>query len=242
MKSKLFCLTGTLLLFTCSAKVMAAMMISNLGVPWPEPGTIGDIQTIFSQQSFGMSFQTGNTPYQIDSITVEHFEYSASAARDLDLQIFRIGGLQSFPYPDTLPVSLVGELGNPVVDPRPTQWPGLTTFVTYTPVTAFTLEPNTPYMIAATWPTNNPGWASLLFAPGSYLVSGDWSESGRLTSQWVNLGDGWWQYSSMYNLKLEVNATTVPEPCSPLLILLGFAALSRQWAKRCTPGKVPIRT
>ena len=241
MKKRFSCLGWVALLSIGSARLLAATMISNLGTPFDGQG-IGDIQAIFSAQHFGMSFQTGITPYQIDSITVEHFEYSASAASGLDLQILQIGSRQSGPFPDTWSVSLVGKLGNPVVDPRATQWPGWTTFVSYTPVTSFTLEPNTLYMVAAPWPSNDPGYASLLFAPGNYAMGDDWPETGRLISQWINSGNGWRQRPSNYDLKLELNATPAPEPCASALMLFGFAAVSRQFRKRGRCGKAAIQT
>ena len=203
-------------------------MLSNLGATWPNQG-IGDIGLVFSGQSFGMSFQTGNTPYGIDSITLEHFEYSALAAQDFDLQIFRIGNKLPGPNPNVWSVSLLGELGNPVIDPRPTQWPGSTTFVTYTPVTTFTLEPNTSYLVAAVRPTDGLGSVNLMFAPGAYVASDGWSEKGfPFNSQWANWGSGWTLRDPAYKLKLEVNATPVPEPGSSAVILLGLAVISRQ--------------
>src|SRR5688572_29375662 len=109
MKQRLLSLSGSICCCLWSTGAVANTMLSNLGATWPNQG-IGDIGLVFSGQSFGMSFQTGNTPYGIDSITLEHFEYSALAAQDFDLQIFRIGNKLPGPNPNVWSVSLLGEL------------------------------------------------------------------------------------------------------------------------------------
>jgi hypothetical protein len=189
----------------------STMTISNLGVPWPDGG-IGDIQAIFPEQEFGVAVTNGSNSAALQSVTVEHIGYpGADVIPTFRLQLFLLGARhEEDSYFD---VSFVADLGNPVVDPRPTQWPGETSFVTYTPSTVLNLDPNTTYLIVATDVINETG---LLFAPaGNYTVTGDWSLVRR--SQFINQGFGWERRSAVYDLKVEVIATTAADTTPPTI-------------------------
>ena len=121
-------------------------MICNLGVPWNEPGTIGDIQAITPDQQFGMAFVTGPGRYRLDFVTFEHIKYSGPL-QNFRVQIYRFGPLETA-QPPAWPLLLHGQFSNPTVDPRPTQWPAWTKFATYSPNTTITLEANSKYLIA----------------------------------------------------------------------------------------------
>jgi hypothetical protein len=226
MKRILLFLAVTLSLVPRST-VQAAAMIYNLAAPGPSGG-IGDIHGIYPGYGNGVSFQTGADPYVINSVTLEHYNYHGPSSF-FHVQVFQVESTPSGP------VTLCGELGNSAIDPRPTQWPGSTTFVNYTPSSPIILTPNTSYLVAASESADSPTYDSLLFAYSiSYAATPDWTlyptaihHMWRLTplSGWPDSGH--WALGGG-PLKLEVDASPVPEPS----VLAIVSACGAAWAVR----------
>jgi len=127
-------------------KATAVPLVSNLADLWTEGG-IGDIHGLFPGGTpYGSDtarFETGTGGnFALNSVMLE-FEVSRGAPvgewNNVDVQLYQ-GSL------------LLGNLGNPVIDPTPTQWPqsssaggAYTTFIDFSPFVNITLAP--PYAI-----------------------------------------------------------------------------------------------
>jgi hypothetical protein len=197
--------------------------ISNLSVPWLGGG-IGDIHAVTPDQRFGLSFTTGASTYRLDSAVLEHIDYPGSL-QSFEVEVYRVDGYGPF---GTLQTSLVGLLGNSVIDPRPTQWPGSTTYVRYSSASPLLLSPGTSYLIAAVEPANGLNETGILFASigSGYSISGDWTTS--LGNQFFSDSTSpWFASVSWGELKIEINAALVPEPTTASLLALGAICLLR---------------
>lgn len=211
------------LLLALTLQSQAVTRISNLNVPWNQGG-IGDIRAVTPDQKYGFTFTTGTIAHQLDSVVFEHYEYPGSLQK-FSVELYRVDGP---PFFGLLPVSLVGDLENASIDPRPTQWPGVTSFVGYTSSTALILDPNTTYMIAATEPPDGLNETGLLFATlENYSTTGDWTVPGLNQTFGDSSGMWFFGFGSSYDLKLEINATpvVVPEPSFSILIFTFFGLL-----------------
>jgi hypothetical protein len=213
------------LLFTVpvqSHATAAAAQISNLAVPW-QGGGIGDIHAVTPNQRFGFSFTTGATAYQLDSIILEHLTYSGSL-QHFRVELYRLDGFGLY---GDVSVSFLGTLGNSVLDPRPTQWPGNTMLVRYSSPGNLALQPGTSYMIAAVEPVNGLNETGLLFAAGwtGYSVSGDWSVP--IQNQLFSDSTSPWMVGNPLggSIKIEVKATAVPEPAAISVLALSAGVL-----------------
>lgn len=209
------------LLIAVALQGRSATQISNLMVPWTGGG-IGDIRAVTPNQRYGFSFTTGATAQQLDSVVLEHYDYPGSL-QSFGVELYRVDGFGMF---GTVSTSFLGTLGNSVVDPRPTQWPGYTTFVRYSPPTSLMLTPGTTYMVAAIEPPSGLNETGILFASVGigYSVSGDWSTS--FPNQFFSDSASPWMVSFQPgDMKIEINATPVPEPTTISLLALGSGYL-----------------
>jgi hypothetical protein len=203
-------------------------MISNLNQLWTQPG-MGDFETVVPGLGYGFMFETGATPYTLDAITFEMLNGGSPAT--LQVQLYALQGSLVHVNPDLV---LAGQLGNPVVDSRSTQWPGYTSFIDFTPDSPTTLAPDTYYLIGATEPVNGNDDNALTFNGNfSYTVSGDWSLPRTSFPYWQYLGPpaqppsppNGWETDASASLMLEVDATPVPEPSALGLLAVGAVAL-----------------
>jgi hypothetical protein len=211
-------------------KAEAIEYVSNLGSLWTEGG-IGDIHGLFPGGSpYGndtAGFSTGVGGFAVNSITFE-FEFDSgypaglAAPQWVAIQLFQGG-------------SLLGTFGNPVVDPRPTQWPqssnpgAYTQFINFSPLQPIFLNPFAQYSIVAGMPANSPVSAALLFTKSSvYTASGGWMMGATTTGNPYALGE---------YLVMAVDASPVPEPNTAALLLVGFIVLivcRGSWRKSLT--------
>jgi hypothetical protein len=197
--------------------------ISNLMTPWNDVG-IGIIHAVTPDQRFGFSFTTGAGLAQLDSVVLEHIGYPGSL-QSFGVELYRVDGYGMF---GSVSVSFLGTLENSFVDPRPTQWPGQTTFVRYSSAANLSLDPHQSYMIAAVEPANGLNETGLLFAQsGNYSVFGDWSTTPP--NQLFGDSSGLWMAGSMFGgyLKLEIDATPIPEPGSMAILIAGLIGLGK---------------
>jgi len=224
VKSPLHCFMTAISLFVVTNPIRADIVIGNLNDAWNQPG-IGDIEAITPNQKFGAAFITGNTASTLDSITLEHIQYPG-ALQSFQVRLYRFGPPGSVPIP-AWPLIPCGQLGNATVDPQPTQWPGQTTYVTYTPLAPILLDPNSSYMLGAVEPANGLNETGLLFAPNeNYTVADGWSMNPNW-QQWADFStsDSGWQpyFGTLYGLKFQLAATPVPEPGTVSFVVLGLA-------------------
>jgi len=224
MKSlALVCFLGISLVSRVQAAV-PQVMISNLDQLWTSGG-MGNFETVLPGYGYGFLFDTGASPYTLDRVTFEEL----GGPGTVQVQIYAAPG---DPLPGSNPnLVLVGALGNPVVDPRPTQWPGYTSFIDYTPVSSITLAPNAYYLITATEPVNGNDATALTFNFNySYTVSADWYADPDSTYQYLGSNpipnpSGWAPAGSAGSIMVEVDATPVPEPSALGLLAVGATAL-----------------
>ena len=235
MKRKLSVLSVILCLMAAAQKAGASEYVGNLSNMWTEGG-IGDIHGLFPGGTpYGtdtVRFTTGVGSFSINSITLEFesdsgYPAGLAAPQWITIQLFQGG-------------SLLGNFGNSVVDPRSTQWPhslnpvAYTQFIDFSPLQPITLNPLTQYSIVAGMPANSPVSAALLFTRSSaYTASGGWLMGETTTGN---------PFASGEYLVMALDATPVPEPNTPALLLGGFIVLiggRSSWRKSRTEELTP---
>jgi hypothetical protein len=194
--------------------VEATVLLSNLDDLWTSGG-IGDIHSLFpGGNPYGTDtarFTTGTgSRFVLNAVTLEFYPANSSQQwANISVQLFQQTGNV-----------LLGSLRDPSVNSKPTQWPGSTTFVDFTPAAPITLDPSSQYAVVLSVPADSPSGANLLFAASSaYSTPTDW-KMGLTTS-----GN---PYASWEHLMLAVDVTPIPEPCTAALLLGGCAALIRR--------------
>jgi hypothetical protein len=207
------------------------ILISNLNAPGPGGTGIGDIQAVLPGTGYAVGFLNGATPYRLESVTLEFIGTSLPAA-GFSVEIYCAGMPGTVPPPGW-PLVPYGQLGNPTIDPRPTHWPGQTTYVTFTPTAPITLLPSNLFWIGASEAANGNNDNGLLFAYAqTYNVAGgvqmyatassfnQW-ELDPIANEWVSGSP-----SGYEGLKVELTGTAVPEPGAWALLLAGGAAFA----------------
>lgn len=190
-----------ILLTAVCRKIEAATFLSNLGNLWTEGG-IGDIHGLFPGGSpYGSDsvyFTTGSgNNFSLNSVTFEFNPSGVSLAEEsLSVQLYQQVGFNT---------SFIGNLGNPVVNPTPTQWPGSTSFIDFSPLGSITLNPLSQYFVVLSMPATSSVDAALLFTLSStYTTPTDWTLNGTISGNPSAGGE---------QLVMAVNAAPVPEPC-----------------------------
>jgi hypothetical protein len=210
-------LTAFLGLLLPAPRVVGEVVLSNLETVWTGGG-IGDIHGLFPggppYGSMTARFTTGSgTAFSLNAMTLEFYGVPPSPQwAYMSLQVFRDG--------DQSPV---GSLGNPAANPRPTQWPGATTLIDFTPATTISLQPLTGYsLVLDAFPTSPTG-ALLLFAHSPvFTTPTDWAMHPTLYGN---------PYAQGQFLKLAVDVTPVPEPAAAVLLLAGGLG-AWAWSRR----------
>jgi hypothetical protein len=199
--------TLTLMCFPHSLSAQGLMYVSNLGDPWTEGG-IGDIHALFP----------GGTPYGTDTADFITGVGNGFAVNSLTLEFDAIAPSEEWEniiiqlYQQTGNL-LLGSFGNPVVNSTPTQWPGSTTFIDFSPSTAVTLNPSSQYYVVVSVPVGSPTDAALLFTQSSaYTTPTDWSMGATTAGN---------PYANGEYLVLAIDATSVSEPNTVVLLLFG---------------------
>ena len=195
--------------------------VSNLGHAWTQPG-IGAIQGLFRGGTpYGSDtayFTTGAGNFSVDAITLEFFFdpsiTSPSAPQWVSIQLFQQTGGENV---------LLGTFGNPVVDPTPTPWPesanprDYTTYYDFSSLEPINVNPFSQYSVVLSMPTNSPVDAALLFTISSYTTPVGWTMSPTTSGDPTSAG--------LY-LVMAVEATSVPEPDSIVILVSGFIIVS----------------
>lgn len=209
--------------------------LSNLGNRWIDPSnpdvmSIGDIHTLFGAVGpFAVQFFTGSQSAQTNSARLTAAVSEAIGTNSVSVIAFELNsvtyefiGGRSQPWSD-VSVGLyqkVGEqsiltsaLGNPTVNPKPTQWPGSTTYVDYHPPTELLLMPNSEYSVALSVPYSYPPNFGLLFTLSSnYISSADWRMGTTTTHDYWAAGEF---------LKIAIAATVIQATNSSNIDLSG---------------------
>ncbi len=196
--------------------VQADVYLSNLDELWTSGG-IGDIHSLapggnpYGTDTARFTSGTGSS-FALNAITLEFFPANSPQYwLNLHVQLFRQAGS-----------ALLGSLGNPAINPKPTQWPSSTTFVDFLPLVPISLDPSSEYAVVLSVPASSSTAANLLFTRSSaYTTPTDWI-MGLTTSDNP--------YASGEHLVLAVDVTPIPEPSAAALLLGGCLA----WMRRCT--------
>jgi hypothetical protein len=207
-------LTATLILFAPQREACATVYVSNLDNQFS--GGIGDIHGLFPGGiPYGNDiahFKTGAGLYTLNFVTLEFY----SGWQYINAQLVQNG-------------IVLGQLGNPQVNPKQTQWPGRTTFINFYPNTTLQLNASTSYDVLLSNPVGSGGDAALLFSVSSaYSSPAGWSMTPTSSDNPFAVG----QF-----LKLAIEATLVPEP-TPTLLLGGSAVLAFLARRRCSRREI----
>jgi hypothetical protein len=215
---RLLILSLALCLLATSQKAGATLYLSNLDNLWPS-GSIGDIHGLSPGGTpYGndtATFTTGAGNFTVNAITLQFFFFSGypagnAAPQSISIQLFQGD-------------SLLGSFGNPVANPKPTQWPqgsnpnAYTQFIDFSPLQPITFSPSTEYSVVASMPASSSVSASLLFTKSStYTSPADWIMGPTTTGN---------PYANGEYLMMAVNASPVPEPHATALLLIGAIIL-----------------
>jgi hypothetical protein len=227
IKQRLLVLAVVFSFASVDQKAEATQFVSNLGDLWTGGG-IGDIHGLFPGGAYYGAdtnhFTTGAGSFLVNAITLE-FDYSssypagASAPQWVNVQLFQTVGVANI---------LLGNFGNPVVNPVPTQWPqssnlnAYTTFIDFSPLGQITLDSFSQYSVVVSDPTNSPVDAALMFAASpAYTSPAGWTMSATTSGNPYAYGE---------YLVMAVDATATPEP--DVLSLFSLAGLCLLWHRR----------
>ena len=210
-------------LITGFIQVGAEEYLSNLENRWIDPSnpavpSIGDNLTlIYPYGPFVVHFFTGSglderryskmrigvlSPALTNSAAVEHFnlnsvtfEFQGGFSQpwsDIKIEIYRQVGTNSI---------LLGEFGNPSLNPAPTQWPWFSTFIDVYPLTNIVLQPFSEYYLSLSVPYNYPPRFAMFFSlSDKYIAATDW----RMGITMTHVPEVFTTY-----LKFAVNATAI---------------------------------
>ena len=193
--------------------------VSNLGHAWTQPG-IGAINGLFRGGiPYGTDtayFTTGAGNFSVDAITLEFEGESSyplliSAPQWVSIQLFQQTGGENV---------LLGTFGNPVVDSTPTPWPEWANprdYYDFSSLEPINVNPFSQYSVVVSMPTNSPVDAALLFTISSYTSPVGWTMSPTTSGDPSSAG--------LY-LVMAVEATSIPEPDSIVILVGGFIILS----------------
>ncbi|MHB8522347.1 MAG: PEP-CTERM sorting domain-containing protein [Limisphaerales bacterium] len=214
-------LTLTATCFTDPILAQGAMAISNLGHAWTQPG-IGDIHGLFPGGTpYGVDtahFTTGAGNFSVNAITLEFendsgYPAGTSAPQSVSLQLLQETGGTNL---------LLGSFGNPVVNPTPTPWPrsanhnAYTTYYDFPSLAPMYLSPFSRYSLIVSMPATSVVAAALLFTRVSYTSSVGWMMYPTTSGDPAAAGE---------YLVMAVEATSVPEPGSIVILLAGLVIL-----------------
>ena len=210
----------------------SAQQLSNLDNRWPDSSGIGDCHTVQWTAPIIARFSTGEGTYTLDSVTLEFLVLPPLTAPwgTGQVQLHQLSGDGSV---------LLGYLGSPQLNPRPTQWPSsvdpvhYTAYIDFHPASSLVLQPYSQYSVVV---NDSDSWhdAALLFTrSAAYTSTRDWRMDPTSTSN--PFADGEF-------LKLAVSGTLVPEPsamgvasCGVMLFALG--AMCRRPKQGVKPGQ-----
>jgi hypothetical protein len=209
--------------------------LSNLGNRWVDPGnpganSIGDGHTLLTEYDpFVGRFFTGlrsagtaipamkeaeQSPartnpikvvaFELHSVTFEFIWGHLQAWSNVNVKVYQLVGDES---------KLLGDLGNPAVNPALTQWPEslnpsfCTTYVDYHPLSQILLQPLSEYSVVLSVPSDSPPNFGLLFSVSSnYVTTTDWRMGATTTH---------YPWADGEFLKLAVGATAILGTNSP---------------------------
>src|SRR5690348_15885577 len=200
---KLLCWPSTVICLTAGlVQVGAEQYLSNLGNRFVDPANptmppeneIGDDQALISAyQPFAVQFFTGSglvkwdnvriysgsatnlagvKLFELSAVTFEFFGGHSQVWSNVNVQLYHQVGKQSV---------LVADLGNPSVNPTPTEWPEsvksnfCTAYVDFHPLKEVLLQPSSEYWAVLTvadyvWPR----FAALFSLSSKFVTSTDW--------------------------------------------------------------------
>lgn len=148
--------------------------------------------------------------FALNSVTVECLGPRTVPFTNANVEVYQLKGSDSV---------LIGQLGNPAVNPTPTQWPEsptswfCTTYVDYFPLTRIVLEPSSEYRVALTEATSGPGIALMFSMCSPFATATDWRMGATTTPH-----DPW---AGGEFLRIGIDATAILATNSPNMGLSG---------------------
>lgn len=197
MKLSIRLLSSALALTGLAANLHADVVLSNLG-------EVGEFRGYGPGLSAGTLFTTGPGRVTVNTVTLEHLLYDpANPPQHFQVRLYQAVYQPGNPDPS---LNLVAELGNPVAQSTPTQMPGLTTYVTYSPLSPVTLQANATYAITVGEPLDGANDATVLFtASPNYAALPGWSFGGDLFGVDLGSAQAWSTSSDRLKFQLEVS-------------------------------------
>lgn len=185
----------------------------------PDPNTIGiaDAHDLFAGVFSAQSIVTGSAAALVDSITLEQLFYDEGSVPSLRVRVYKEAN--PYPvYPDPDMITLVGQLGGPVIDTiTPNPFAPFTKFVRYFPEAPILLEPNTVYYLGPYIPLDSSDTAPLMYN-FNYNFQGlaDWQLFPPFSWWGFDNGSGGfgWQPAQTIKFRLEVTLQNQPPDCS----------------------------
>jgi hypothetical protein len=219
-------------------RIWAAEYLSNLDNPWIDPGnptchcSIGDIHGLISgYDPYQVQFFTGARSVETDVPGLHTVETVAIGTNLVSVTGFELNSVTfEFIYGHDQPWSnanvkiyqgiadqrqLLGQLGNPAVNPKPTQWPEsvnprfCTTHVDYFPLTEIILQPSSEYSLVLT-EAGSPSLGLLFSLSSDFVTTTDWRMGVTTTHNPWAAGEF---------LKVGIDATAILKTNSPNVAL-----------------------
>jgi hypothetical protein len=201
MKNKILLSTILLSLLAKATPGLSDELISNLGESNDSSQSAG------ASLGFGIGFDTGSAAFKLDSVTLEQFLYDPSANASLHVLLYKLDFAAGNPNPT---MTLLGELGNPTVDPTDTQLPGAT-FVAYSPLVPIMLQPSSQYIVAAlTDPSGSTGPILLFTASDSFTGLPDWQLGNDYSVEQFGTDVSWGTPFEAGHLKFRIDGSVPP--------------------------------
>jgi hypothetical protein len=220
MKTSILPFTSALALLGAAVTLRADVMISNLS-------QTGLAQGYGPGLLAGTVFSTGSGRSRLNSVTLEHWWYDpANPPQHFQVRIYQPQYTPGNPVPT---MQLMGELGNPMVDPTPAGGlPGELTFVVYSPAADLILEPSTSYAVIIGEALEGSVEAAVLFTASlSYDAAGRWSLGGDLGGEDLGTSQIWWPAAE--HLMFAVDTSPVAQLNQPPDISQARASVAVLW-------------
>jgi hypothetical protein len=203
------------------------ILIDNLFAPGEGGGIINGVSGIQPGTGSAVDFSTDGGTYSLNTLTLE-FVLQNTVYAGFDAQIFTVYPSGSLDIPPSVNPVPYGHFGNPTLSPTPTQSPGSTFFINFTPTSPIILQPNTTYVVGFTEATNGTSANALRFGAGYTCENPDGVNSDYFSYTYSSpptspIPAGWSDAGYGGGPILSLTATEVPEPGSWALAAIAVA-------------------
>jgi hypothetical protein len=182
----------------------AEVAFTSIFQPFPDYPNIGDIQTPNEFGGFGVPFRTGGGEYEVNSVTLEHYNFGNPNSGPVNIQVYK--DVNPDPFSTVGDQEFLGSLSYTGTDPRDTRWPGFTTFDRYESVGSLHLDANTDYFLFITsGPSGTADLLTFIPTPNRTASIPDWTFR-------PHFGGDFPRFQSVPEVAFELDVTTVVQP------------------------------